>query len=89
MGDYKSAAAFYKALAEIKGILKEEQERPDYANINIPSFNLVVDPSELGFPKVEDPDAAVARIMAKRKKGKIDMIISQSETVDFTEENGG
>lgn len=89
MGDYKSAAAFYKALAEIKGILKEEQERPDYENISLPSFNMVVDPSELGFPKVEDPDAAVARIMAKRKKSKIDTIIAESETVDFTEENGG
>jgi predicted acetyltransferase len=34
IGDNKSAAAFYKTLADIKGILKEEQERPDYENIN-------------------------------------------------------
>jgi hypothetical protein len=89
LGDNKSAAAFFKALSDIKGLLKEEQERPDYENISLPSFNLVEDPSVLGFPKVEDPDAAVARIMAKRKKSKIDMIIAESETVDFTEENGG
>lgn len=89
LGDFKSAAAFYKALAEIKGLLKEEQERPDYENIHLPSFNLVVDPSELGFPKVEDPEAAVARILAKRKKSKIDLIISESESVNYTEEHGG
>ncbi len=48
LGDYKSAAAFYKALSEIKGLLKDDQERPDYENINLPSFNLVTDPSVLG-----------------------------------------
>lgn len=87
-GDYKSAAAFFKTLAEIKGVLKDDQELPDYANINLPAFNLVADPSFLGFPKLEDPDAAVDRIMAKRKKDKIDQIISESESVEFTEENG-
>ena len=87
-GDYKSAAAFYKALSEIKGLLKDDQERPDYENINLPSFNLVVDPSELGFAKVENPEEAVARILAKRKKNKIDQIISESETINFTEHDG-
>lgn len=87
-GDFKSAAAFYKALSEIKGLLKDDQERPDYENINIPSFNLVADPSVLGFPKVENPDAAVARILAKRKRSKIDQIIAESEDIPFTEENG-
>jgi hypothetical protein len=87
-GDYKSAAAFFKALSEIKGLLKDDQERPDYENIHLPAFNLVADPSELGFPKMDDPDAAVARILAKRKKDKIDIMISDSEEVEFTEENG-
>jgi hypothetical protein len=87
-GDMKSAAAFFKTLSEIKGLLKDDQERPDYDNINLPALNLVADPSELGFPKLEDPDAAVARILAKRKKDKIDLIISESETIAFTEENG-
>lgn len=86
LGDFKSAAAFYKALADIKGLMKDEQERPDYENINLPSFNLVVDPSELGFTKVDDPAGAVARILAKRKRSKIDQIISESESIDFTEE---
>jgi hypothetical protein len=87
-GDYKSVAALFKALAEVKGLLKDEQERPDYENINIPSFNLVADPSVLGFTKVDDPEAAVARILAKRKKSKIDQIISESENIEYTEENG-
>jgi hypothetical protein len=84
-GDFKSAAAFFKALSEIKSLLKDDQEVPDYANINIPSFILVADPSELGFPKIDDPQAAVNRILAKRKKDKIDIIISESEPIEFTE----
>jgi hypothetical protein len=87
-GDLKSAAVFYKALLEAKQLLTDDQERPDYENINIPSFNLVTDPSLLGYPVVEDPEAAVARIMAKRKKSKIDQIISESENIEFTEANG-
>lgn len=84
-GDHKSAAVYYKALLEVKELLKHEQDLPDYANIHIPSFNLVADPSELGFPKIENPDEAVKRILAKRKKSKIDQIIEQSENIDFTD----
>jgi hypothetical protein len=87
-GDYKSAAAFYKSLLEAKHLLKDDQDLPDYANINIPNFILVADPSELGFTKLEDPDAAVARIMAKRKKDKIDQIMAESEPVEFTDIDG-
>lgn len=87
-GDSKSAAAFFKVLCDIKGLMKDDPDLPDYANINIPHFNLVADPSALGFPKLEDPDAAVARILAKRKKDKIDIILSDSESIDFTEEDG-
>ena len=88
-GDRATALGFYKAINELKGLLKEDQDRPDYQNINLPVYNIVADPSELGFPKVDNPDEAVARILAKRKKNKIDQIISESENVDFTEDNGG
>lgn len=87
-GDFKSAAAFFKTLSDIKGLMKDDQDRPDYENINIPSFNLVADPSELGFPKIDDPDAAVRRILDKRKKDKMDVIISESEPIEFTDVDG-
>lgn len=87
-GDKKSAHAFYKTLCEIQELMIKDQDKPEYETINLPHFNLVADPSELGFPKLEDPDAAVARILAKRKRDKIDLIISESETIDFIEQDG-
>ena len=48
-------------------------------------MSVEIDPSELGFPKIDDPQAAVNRILAKRKKDKMDIIISESEPVEFTE----
>jgi len=84
-GDHKSAAVYYKALLEVKELLKDTQDKPDYENIHIPSFNLVLDPSEIGFPKVDNPDEAVKRILAKRKRSKIDQIIIESEDIEFTD----
>ncbi|MCX2473565.1 hypothetical protein OQZ33_04390 [Pedobacter sp. MC2016-05] len=83
-GDFKSAAAFDKMIMTIRKWDKEpEADLPKYAELQLPTLILVADPSELGFPKIENPDQAVARILAKRKKGKIDNIFASAEAVEL------
>lgn len=89
-GDHKSATAYAKVIASIRKWDKEQDdEAPKYAELELPHFALVADPSELGFPKMDNPDAAVKRILEKRKKGKIDNILATAETIEILSNNGG
>lgn len=88
-GDFKSAAAFFKTLAEIRGILKDDPDLPDYSQIQLPHLVLVTDPSELGFEPVENPDQVVKEILAKRKKNRLDKLIEDSEIIEPIEDGSG
>lgn len=89
-GDHKSATAYAKVIAAIRKWDKEKDEDlPKYAELELPHFALVADPSELGFPKMDNPDQAVARILEKRKKSKIDNIFASAETVEILTKNDG
>jgi hypothetical protein len=91
LGDRKSAAAFFKTLAEMKGLLKDDPDLPDYSKVQLPTLVMVDDPSELGFEKIDNVDEVVAGILAKRKKSKMDQIIADSDIVEelpLTEEDG-
>lgn len=91
LGDRKSAAAFFKTLAEMKGLLKDDPDLPDYSKVQLPTLIMIDDPSELGFEKIDNVEEIVAGILAKRKKSKMDQIIADSdiaEELPLTEEDG-
>lgn len=89
IGDRKSAAGFAKVIMSIRQWDKpQDLEMPKYAEMQLPTLILVADPSELGFPKIDNPDAAVKRILAKRKKSKIDSIFADAEAVDLMKADG-
>lgn len=88
-GDAKSAASFAKVIVSIRQWDKpQEDDMPKYAEMQLPTLILVADPSELGFPKLDNPEAAVKRILAKRKKSKIDNIFAGAEVVQLMDKNG-
>jgi hypothetical protein len=74
-GDHKSATAYAKLIKEVRGFDKINSEMPDYKDIQVPHLILVADPSELGFPKVDNPDQVVQKILNKRKKSNLDRVI--------------
>lgn len=91
-GDGKTASGFAKLIVTIRQWDKpSDAEMPKYAEMQLPTLILVADPSELGFPKIDNPDDAVKRILAKRKKGKIDSIFAEAEVVQLlnVNNNGG
>lgn len=83
--DYKSAATFWKALAEVQGLDKDDPDLPNYAQVVLPQLVIVDDPSELdaGYRKIENPDELVKEILARRKKDKMDKLIEESELADY------
>jgi hypothetical protein len=89
-GDRMAASSFSAQIIKIRQWDKpSDAEMPKYGEMQIPTLILVADPSELGFPKLDNPDAAVKRILAKRKKSKIDSIFADAEAVDLMNVNGG
>lgn len=84
-GDYKSAAAFFKALSIIQGLDRDDPELPDYAAVILPHLAIVADPSELdaGFEKLENPNQLVEEILARRKKDRMDKMIEDSELAEY------
>lgn len=89
IGDRKSAVAISKVIMSIRQWDKQpEDDMPKYAEMQLPTLILVADPSELGFVKIDNPDAAVARILAKRKKSKIDSIFDSAEAVQLMKVDG-
>lgn len=88
-GDRMSASAFSAQIIKIRQWDKPtDVEMPKYAEMQIPTLIIVDDPSELGFPKIENPEAAVKRILAKRKKSKIDSIFADAEAVELMNVDG-
>jgi hypothetical protein len=88
VGDYKSAAAFFREIAAIKGLHDKDEDRPKYEDLQIPHLIIVADPSELGFEKIDDSqiDKAVEKILQNRKRSKLDAMIDNSEVVQIIEE---
>ncbi|MFD2741960.1 MULTISPECIES: hypothetical protein [Sphingobacterium] len=87
-GDYRAFAAIYRELAKIRQL-----DRPDDQNFKPEDFHpirpiIVSDPSELDqpFPKTDNPDALVARLLKEMKKGVIEKILDDAEDVE--EEDG-
>jgi len=77
MGDYKSAAAFFKEVNEIRGLKRTDPEiiNPEHT---IPSDPVIVgDASEIGFEKIDNLDK-LADDLLKTFKGQVHKKINES-----------
>lgn len=87
-GDHRAAAAFYKEVAKIRGL-----DKPDVEGFNPEDFHpirpvIVADPSELGFPLVENSDMVVANLLKELKKGVIEKIAEDAEEIEGEDIDG-
>lgn len=82
-GDFRAAAAFYKELNQIKQLRTFQMDLLDPSEYIPTDPILVDDPSKLGFPALDEPVEDVkARLMKKLKKGFIETMVEDAETVD-------
>lgn len=87
LGDFKSAAAFYKELRLLRQLDKVDKTNIDPSKYQPVIPRIVNDPSELGFEKMDNPDAIVAELRKSFKKGVVDKMLEDSEEVQ--DEQGG
>lgn len=87
--DFKSAAAFFKEITKLEGLDRWDDAEADPSIFQPMKPIIVADPSELGFPKMENPDAIVERLKKSFKKGTIDKMLADAEETDYIEENEG
>jgi len=81
-GDFRAAAAIFKELNTIKNIRTFQMDLIDPAEYIPTDPILVDDPARLGFPALEEPVEDVkARLLKKLKKGFIDSLVEDAETV--------
>lgn len=85
MGDFRSAAALYKVVAMIRGLDKEDEPLFDPEKFQPIQPEIVADPSELKFEKVDNPDALMARLSIELRQNKfMDRLIrEEAEDVEF------
>lgn len=87
-GDYKSAAAFFKALLTAKGLDRDDIDAPDYANVQIPHLVVVADPKELGFEAVSDDEInrTIEKVNKNRRRSVLDKMIDQADEAQIIDE---
>jgi hypothetical protein len=84
-GDFKTAKDVYREINELKRLKIIEPEVIDRSKLMPGEFVVTNDPSELGFEKMENPDAIVERLRKTFKKGFIEAISNDAEEIDFNE----
>lgn len=80
--DLKAAAALYKELNKIKGLHEQSIDTPDYAEFQPPKMVITSDPTELGFEKVENPDAIVKRILGESRQSFLESEAQDAEVIE-------
>lgn len=88
-GDFRSAAALFKVVAQIRGLDKEDEPMFDPEKFQPIQPVIVADPSEIGFEKVENPDQLVAQLQKELRQNKMmdRLIREEAEDIDFEEED--
>lgn len=85
--DFKSAAAFFKELRLLRGLDKIDSDAPDLSKWEPILPRIIVDPTELGFEKIDNPNQVIERLLKSFKKSPIDKLLDDSqeaiEEVDF------
>lgn len=89
-GDYRAAAAFFKELNKIKGLDTFEDDTPELKDFRPIEQIIVADPSELGFDKIDNPEATVAELLKSLKKSTaIEKMLDDADDVDFEDVEEG
>lgn len=81
-GDFKSAAAFFKEIIKLEGLDRPDEHEHDPSKFQPPTPKIINDPSELGFERIENPDAVVERLKKSFKQGAIDKMIDDAEDIE-------
>jgi hypothetical protein len=81
-GKFEAAAMFYKELNKIKGLHQINIETPDYSDFQPPEMVVTADPTELGFPKLENVNEAVARILTEKRKDFYEDNAEEAEVIE-------
>lgn len=84
-GDFRAASAFFKELNKLKGL-----DKPDDFNFDPSKFEpinpiIVTDVSEVGFEKLDDPNALVAELRKSFKQSVLDKFMNDAEDVEEEE----
>lgn len=84
-GDYRAAAAIYKQLSKMKGYDTHDDNTFDLSKWQPEDTIIVDDPSELDFPfpkLEEDPDTIKARLLKSFKKGLMNSLTDDAESIE-------
>lgn len=80
-GNYPAAASFFREIVRLDVLERKDDSGIDPGLFQPVKLEIVVDPSELGFPKIENPDQVVNNLLKSFKKGIIEKIIADSDEV--------
>lgn len=82
-GDFRAAAALFKELNQIKNLRTFQMDLLDPSEYIPTDPILIDDPARLGFPSLDEPVEDVkARLIKKLKKGFIETLVEDAETID-------
>lgn len=87
-GDHRAAAAFFRELIKVKQLDRYDDPKFNPEDLNPIRPIIIDDPAELGFPKVENPDQVVARLLKEVKKGVIEKIAEDAEEIEEEDSDG-
>lgn len=84
-GDHRAAVAYYKVLVTMKGYDKHDSDTFDLTKWQPEETIIVDDPSDLDFPfpkLEEDPEDIKARLLKSFKKGLMNSLTEDAESVE-------
>ncbi|MGJ1295536.1 hypothetical protein ACR777_15120 [Sphingobacterium spiritivorum] len=87
-GDHRAGAAYFRELAKIRQL-----DKPEDLTFKPEDFHpirpiILDDPSELGFPKIDNPDLLVSKLLKELKKGVTDKISEAAEDIEEQDYDG-
>lgn len=88
-GDYRAFAAIYKELSKIRGLDKEDDPGFDPEKFKPIEPEIVADPSDLGFDKIDNVDQIVSILNKDLRQTKMmeRMLKKEAEDIEFEEDN--
>lgn len=85
-GNHQAAASFFREIVRLDVLERKDESGIDTTLYQPVKLEIVTDPSELGFPKIENPDQVVNNLLKSFKKGIIEKMIDDSEDVSLESE---
>ncbi len=84
-GNHQAAATFFREIVRLDVLERKDDSGLDAILFQPAKLEIVVDPSELGFPKLENPDQVVNNLLKSFKKGIIEKIMDDADDVTAEE----